>query len=46
MDEAFFSDSAGTKNADSNSDNIIFTIKDTKSYVHVIILSAKAVKTS
>ena len=32
---------AGVDNADANSNNIIFTIKDTKSYVLVLSLSAK-----
>ena len=31
----------GNDNADANSNNIIFTIKDTKSHVPVITLSAK-----
>ena len=32
---------AGNDNANSNDDNIIFTIKDTKLYVPVVILSAR-----
>ena len=39
MDEAFFSASTGTKNADSNSYTTVFTIKDTKSKVYVIKIS-------
>ena len=31
----------GNDNTDANTDNIIFTIKDTKLYVPVVILSAK-----
>ena len=33
--------SAGTEIADANSDDIIFTIENTKLYVSVFILSAK-----
>ena len=33
--------STGTENADANSNNIIFTIKNTKLYVTVITLSTK-----
>ena len=32
---------AGGNNADANSNNIIFTIEDTKLYVPVVTLSAK-----
>ena len=33
---------AGSNNNDANSDNIIFTIKDTKLYVPLVTLSARA----
>ena len=31
----------GTENVDSNSDNITFTIKDPKCYVHIVTFLAK-----
>ena len=33
--------SAGVENDGANSNNVIFTMKDTKLYVHVVTLSAK-----
>ena len=35
---------AGGDNADTNSNNITFTIKDTKLYIPVVTLSTKDVK--
>ena len=32
---------AGNDNTDANPDNIIFTVKDTKLFVSIVILSAK-----
>ena len=36
---------AGVDNANPNSNDIIFTIKDTKLYVHVVFLTARANQT-